>query len=100
MISNVDNRLAQVFVVVLSVFLVGSAVYMVLDGAEKAPDRDLNASASNDKVCVPPYRDGACYPVNDSVNASLPANHTSNQTNTSQQANQTVNITENVSTVQ
>lgn len=93
MISNVDTSVAQMSIVLIAFLLVGSGVAIVLDSAEKTPDRDLNASASNDKVCVPPYRDGACYPVNDSVNASLPTNYTSNQTNTS-------NVTLNGSTVQ
>lgn len=80
----------QLLAVAMSTFLLGIGIFLVLDSAEETPginvtelvnDSDMNES----KVCVPPYRDNACYPVeNGSVNSSLSTmqENQSNTTNT------------------
>jgi hypothetical protein len=86
-----DNfSVGQLLAVAMSTFLVGIGVLIVLDSAEQTPGVDVadlvNDSDENEtKICVPPYRDRACYPVeNGSVNASLSSYHEnqSNKTNT------------------
>jgi hypothetical protein len=84
-----DNfSVGQLLAVAMSTFLVGIGVLIVLDSAEETPGVDVadlvNDSDENEsKVCIPPYRDQACYPVeNGSVNASLSSYH-ENQSNTS-----------------
>jgi hypothetical protein len=86
-----DNfSVGQLLAVAMSTFLVGIGVLIVLDSAEETPGVDVadlvNDSDENEtKICVPPYRDRACYPVeNGSVNASLSSYHEnqSNKTNT------------------
>jgi len=80
----------QLLAVAMSTILLGIGIFLVLDSAEKTPGVDV-AEVVNDsdenvsKVCVPPYRHKACYPVeNGSVNASLSSIHEnqSNKTNT------------------
>jgi len=80
----------QLLAVAMSTILVGIGIFLVLDSAEETPGVNVtelvNDSDQNEtKVCVPPYRDRACYPVeNGSVNASLSTYHEnqSNKTNT------------------
>jgi len=77
----------QLLAIAMSTFLVGIGIFLVLDSAEETPGLNVtelvNDSDENEtKVCVPPYRDRACYPVeNGSVNASLSSYH-ENQSNT------------------
>jgi len=79
----------QLLAVAMSTILLGIGIFLVLDSAEKTPGVNVselvNDSDENEtKVCVPPYRDQACYPVeNGSVNASLSSYHEnqSNRTN-------------------
>jgi len=78
----------QLLAIAISTILLGIGIFLVLDSAEKTPGVNVtelvNDSDENEsKVCVPPYRHKACYPVeNGSVNASLSSYH-ENQLNTS-----------------
>jgi len=52
----------QLLAVVMSTFLLGIGIFLVLDSAEETPGVDVaelvNDSDENEsKVCVPPYRD-------------------------------------------
>jgi hypothetical protein len=84
----------QLLAVAMSTVLVGIGVLIVLDSAEETPGLNVtelvNDSDENEtKVCVPPYRDMACYPVeNGSVNASLSSYH-ENKLNTTNVSNTT-----------
>jgi len=66
-------NLATMFVIGV---LVGTSVFMVLDSADKTPETDIDLSQLNQEyrdnaTCIPPYRDKACYPVqNGSENLS------------------------------
>jgi len=84
-----DNfSVGQLLAVAMSTFLVGIGIFLVLDSAEETPGVDVaelvdDSDENECKVCVPPYRDRACYPVeNGSVNSSLSSYH-ENQSNTS-----------------
>ncbi len=84
-----DNFSAgQLLAIAMSTFLLGIGIFLVLDSAEETPGVNVaelvNDSDENDsRVCVPPYRDKACYPVkNGSVNSSLSSYH-ENQSNMS-----------------
>jgi len=84
----------QLLAVAMSTFLLGIGIFLVLDSAEETPGVDVadlvNDSDENEsKICVPPYRDQDCYPVeNGSVNSSLSSYH-ENQSNTTDASNTT-----------
>jgi len=71
----------QLLAIAMSTILLGIGIFLVLDSAEETPGLNVtelvNDSDENEtKVCVPPYRDRACYPVeNGSVNSSLSSYH-------------------------
>jgi len=90
-----DNfSVGQLLAVAMSTFLVSIGVFILLDSAEETPGVDVaelvnNSDENETKVCVPPYRKEACYPVeNGSVNASLSSYH-ENQSNTTNTLNTT-----------
>jgi len=78
----------QLLAIAMSTILLGIGIFLILDSAKETPGVNVaelvNDSGENEtKVCVPPYRDKACYPVeNGSVNASLSSIH-ENQSKTS-----------------
>jgi len=78
----------QLLAIAMSTILLGIGIFLVLDSAEETPGLNVtelvNDSDENEsKVCVPPYRDQACYPVeNGSVDSSLSSQH-ENQSDTS-----------------
>lgn len=85
---------AKLLMIAMSTFLVGIGIFLVLDSAEETPGVDVaeivnDSQEEESKVCVPPYRDRACYPVeNGSVNSSLSSYH-ENKSNTTNVSNTT-----------